>query len=126
MAFLQAKGYKWLSMKKTALNILIVLIALFLGASLTRNIFSYKDKVRFYNDLQAEHDKETTRNKKLKSDASKSTDYFYVERQIREKLNLLQEDETSLIIPEITPSPTPAPDIEKKPYEMWADLALSR
>lgn len=113
-------------MRQKALNILLVFIALFLGVSLTRNIFSYQDKMRFYADLRTEHDKENARNKKLKSDMSKSTDYFYIERQIRDKLNLLQEDEVSLIIPPVTPIPTSAPVVEKKPYEQWVELVLGK
>jgi hypothetical protein len=113
-------------MRQKALNLLLILIAIFLGISLTRNIFSYSDKIRFYNELKAEHDQEKALNKKLKSDVSKSSDYFHIERQIREKLNLLQEDEVALIIPEITPSPTPQPMVEKKPYQMWAELFLKK
>lgn len=113
-------------MKQKLFTLITIFVVMFLGASLTRSIFSYKDKIRFYNELKSEHDKEKALNKKLKSDVSKSSDYFYIERQIREKLNLLQEDETSLIIPEITPSPTPTPVIEKKTYEMWREVFLKK
>ena len=109
-------------MKKTVQAILFAFVALFLIASLTRNIFSYKDKVNFHTQLQTEHESEKALNKKLKSEVQKGSDYYYIERQIREKLNLLQEGEISIIIPDITPSPTPAPPVVKEPYEMWLDL----
>ena len=99
-----------------------IFIASFLLYSLTKNFFSYKDKVSFYEDLQNEYNKEENRNKKLKSDIQKGSDYYYVERNIREKLNLLQKDEIAIIIPPITPTPSPTPIIIKKPYEQWADL----
>lgn len=111
-------------MKKTLHGIFFLFIALFLVGSLTRNIFSYKDKTTFHAQLKAEHDEEKALNKKLKSDVKKSSDYYYVERQIRERLNLLQEDEISIIIPDITPHPTPTPLVKKKPYEMWLDLVI--
>ncbi len=103
-----------------------IFVASFLLYSLTKNFFSYKDKVAFYEDLQEEHKKEENRNKKLKSDIQKGSDYYYVERNIREKLNLLQEDETAIIIPPITPTPTPTPIVIKKPYQQWADLLTKK
>ncbi len=109
-------------MKRTIQGTIFLLIALFLGLSLTRNIFSYKDKIGFYNEIKADHDKEKALNKKLKSDLKKSSDYYFVERQIRDKLNLIKEDEIAIIIPEITPSPTPTPIIEKEPYQEWFEL----
>ena len=111
-------------MKKTVQVLLLVSIALFLAYSLSKNIFSFKDKVGFYEELQSEHNEEKELNKQLKSDLKKSSDYYYIERQIRDKLNLLQADEVSIIIPVITPSPTPAPSVDKKPYEQWFDLLI--
>lgn len=107
---------------KRAQAIFFIFVAAFLLYSLTKNFFSYKDKVTFYRNLQEEHDKEENRNKKLKSDIQKGSDYYSVERNIREKLNLLQEDEIALIIPPITPTPTPTPLVVRKPYEQWVDL----
>src|SRR3989338_2224476 len=97
-------------------------IAVFLVYSLTRNFFSYREKAQFYSSLKSEYNKEEDRNKKLKSDIKRSSDYYYVERKIREKLNLLQPDETAVIIPPISPSPTPTPVVVKKPYELWLEL----
>ena len=113
-------------MKRTVQTLFFLFVAFFLVGSLTRNIFSYKDKVSFHAQLQAEHDEAQALNKQLKSDAQRSSDYYYIERQIREKLNLLQEDEVSIIIPEITPSPTPKPLITQAPYEMWIDLVVKK
>lgn len=113
-------------MKHKILTFLAILVAIFLGTSLTRSIFSYKDKIIFYNELKAENEKERELNKKLKSEVSKGSDYFYIERQIREKLNLLQEGETSLIIPPITPSPTPKPEVVLRPYQMWSQLFFKK
>lgn len=107
-------------------TIFFIFVAAFLFYSLTKNFFSYKEKVSFYQGMQDEYNKEEDRNKKLKSDIQKGSDYYYVERNIREKLNLLQEDEISLIIPPITPTPTPTPVIVRKPHQQWLDLVTKR
>lgn len=113
-------------MKKALQGVGIVFIGIFLIISLTRSFFSYQDKVQFYQDLEAEHDEVLDRNKGLKSDLQQSSDYFYVERQIRNELNLLQEDEISLIIPELTPTPTPQPTVKLQPYQEWVNLITGR
>lgn len=113
-------------MKSSLRAIFFSLLALFFVASLVRSILSYQDKVQFYHDLQAEYEKENALNKKLKSDARKGSDYYYVEKQIREKLNLLKESETSVIIPSLTPSPSPTLKIQKSPHMQWLDLVMGR
>lgn len=126
MAYLQSILYNLSTMKSSLRAIFFSLLALFFVASLVRSILSYQDKVQFYHDLQAEYEKENALNKKLKSDARKGSDYYYVEKQIREKLNLLKESETSVIIPSLTPSPSPTLKIQKSPHMQWLDLVLGR
>lgn len=101
-----------------------VLIFIFLVASLSKNIYSYKSKLDFYHDYRIEYEKNRDTNKKLKSDIKKGEDYYYVEEEIREKLNLLKPGETAIIIPEVTVPPQPTPTVEKKPYEEWVDLLI--
>jgi cell division protein FtsB len=103
-------------------NSIFFLLLAVLVASLSRNIFLYKDKLSFYHDYRKEYEKEHDVNKKLKSDLKKSEDYYFVEKEIREKLNLLQPGETALIIPEVTLTPEPTPTVPKKPYEQWWEL----
>ncbi len=93
-----------------------------LVASLSRNIFLYKDKLTFYHDYRKEYEKERELNKKLKSDIKKSEDYYFVEKEIRDKLNLLQPNETALIIPKVTLTPEPTPTVPKAPYQEWLEL----
>lgn len=112
-------------MRQYGLIILISLIVLFLFLSLVRNIFSYRDKVDYYDSLKTEHDSELDRNKELKSDIRKSEDYYFIEKQIREKLNLLKPEETAYIIPDITTTPTPTPQITKTPQEAWKSAVLN-
>lgn len=102
----------------------VVILIIFFGSSLVRTAATYHDKLEFYQDLQDERDKEKSRNKQLKSDVRKSKDYYYIERNIRERLNLLQNGEISVILPPLSPSPSPTPLMPKTPLEQWKDLLI--
>lgn len=107
-------------------NGLFILILAVLIGSLSRNIFLYKDKLAFYHDYRKEYEKTRDVNKKLKSDLKKSEDYYQVEKEVREKLNLLQPDETAIIIPKVTIPPEPTPTVVKEPYQEWIDLFFAK
>lgn len=109
-------------MIKTIRDGVLIIIAVSLIISLSKNIFSYKDKLAFYHDYRKEYEGEMITNKKLKSDLKKSDDYYYVEKRIRENLNYLQASETAFIIPKIVVSPTPTPVVPKSPAEQWGEL----
>ena len=106
--------------KNTILGILIVSLMY----SLSKNIFGYTDKLDFYHEYRKEYEKENELNKQLKSDLKRSKDYYFVEREIREKLNLLQPQEEAIILPKITITPTPPPAITPAPYKQWIDLIV--
>lgn len=107
-------------------NSIFFLILAVLIASLSHNIFLYKDKLAFYHDYRKEYEKERDVNKKLKSELKKSEDYYHVEKEIRNKLNLLQPDETAIIIPPVTLTPEPTPTVIKEPYQEWVELLLGK
>jgi hypothetical protein len=87
---------------------------------------SYKDKRDFYHEIDREYKAELDTNKKLKSELKKNSDSYIVEREIRNQLQLLKPNETSVILPNITINPTPSPTPIKKPYEEWRDLLLRK
>ena len=105
-------------------NTILVIISLSLIYSLSKNLFGDTDKLEFYHQYRNEYEKEKNLNKQLKSDLKMSQDYYFVEKEIREKLNLLQPQEESIILPKITITPTPSPVVIKKPYEQWLDLIV--
>ncbi len=94
----------------------------FLIYSLSQNIFEYQKKFSFFEDYKKEQQKELEKNKKLKSDILKNQDYYTLEKNIRQKLNLQKPNEIAIILPKITPSPSPTPLIEKPPYQQWVKL----
>ncbi|EKE13803.1 MAG: hypothetical protein ACD_12C00810G0001, partial [uncultured bacterium] len=93
-------------------NTFLLFLAIFLIFPLSKNVFDYLKKIKFYDEFQKDYQKEMEKNKKLKSEIAKTKDYYTVEKNIRDKLNLLKNDEISLILPKIVPFPTPI--LEKK------------
>lgn len=112
------KRYFFLSFKK----ITLFLLTLFLIYSLSKNIIDYQKKIAFFETYQKELQKEQEKNKKLKSDIIKNYDYHTVEKDIRQKLNLLQPDEFAIILPQTSPAPASAHTQKKSSQEQWRDL----
>lgn len=95
-----------------------LLLGLFILTALTKNIFEYRKNLQFYNDYKSEYEIEKKRNNKLKTALVKSNDYFEFEKNIRDRLNLHQKNESIIIIPNPTPtifvpSPTVIPNLKK-------------
>lgn len=112
------KRYFFLSFKK----ITLFLLTLFLIYSLSKNIIDYQKKIAFFETYQKELQKEQEKNKKLKSDIIKNYDYHTVEKDIRQKLNLLQPDEFAIMLPQPSPTPTPMNIPKKSVPKQWRDL----
>lgn len=103
-------------------NIFIAIVGLVLVFSLLKNALDYQKKSALREEYKVEYENVLDENKKLKSELKKSKDYYYIEKQIREKLNKLKPGEETVIIPKISPSTTPTPVIELKPYQNWSRL----
>lgn len=112
-------------MKNTLKNIVFAFIAILLVYSLSKNMFEYKSKLEFYEEYKTEYAQLQDKNKKLKTDLKKAQDYNFVEREIRDKLNLLKEDEVAIILPEISVTPTPTPAVEKEVWHQWLELFVN-
>jgi len=91
---------------------LYLLLIIFLFFSLTKNFFDYLQNIQFYQSYKENYEKEKKRNISLKTEILKKSNPEEVEKTIRDKLNLLQPGEESIILPNPTPTPTisiPAP-----------------
>ena len=105
-------------------NILLCLIGIFLVTSLVKNVIEYRRNVKFYNTFKNDYESEKKKNNKLKMQAIKESDPMELEKTIRNKLNLIKENEIAIIVPTptsvpITPTPTPQPV-----YRQWFDIFL--
>lgn len=103
-------------------NIVVFIFITFLIYSLSRSLFDYKKKFSFFEEYKIEWQKQLDKNKKLKSEILKNQDYYTVEKNIRQKLNLLKPNEIAIILPKITATPSPTPEIKKASYEQWLEL----
>lgn len=106
---------------KTTLAIFLIVFLLF---SLLKNIFNYKDKMKFFDDYRHDYEAEKKKNIELKTEMVKKKSVTEVEKTIRNDLNLLKPDEIALILPSPTPAPkritpTPAPN-----WKQWFDLFM--
>ncbi len=100
-------------------QVVVFFLLLFLLSSLLRNILSYHDKIRFYQDFKNNYDQEKKENISLQTEILKKKSYSELEKTIRDKLNLLQPGEIAITIPTPTPgistiTPTPAPN-----WQQW-------
>ena len=102
----------------------VVLLFLIAGLiySLSKNIVEYQKKTAFFSSYQEEYDKQKKKKRELQSEIAKSKDYYLVEKNIREKLNLLRPDEVSVILPRPTIFPSPTPLAVKPAHEQWIEL----
>lgn len=103
-------------------NAVLTIIGVFLLYSLSKTLLDYRKKISFYDEYTNEYQTELQKNKKLKSTNIKSQDYYSVERNIREKLNLSKPGEAVVLIPKISITPTPTPTLAKPVYQQWAEL----
>lgn len=105
-------------------KIIGVVFVIFLFSSLVKNIFNYTNKNQFYQDYKNDYEKENKKNIELKTEIVKKESVAEVEKTIRNKLNLLKENEVAIILPVptltiITPTPTRAPS-----WRQWVNLYI--
>lgn len=83
------------------------IVLFFLVISLIRNTFDYQRNLTFYNQTKENFEKAFAANKDLKVRKQSGSSPFEVEKNLRNKQNLLRKDEIILIIPSPSPLPTP-------------------
>lgn len=106
-------------------KLVLFFLFFFIVFSLTRNIFDYKNKIAFFQQLKSEFINEKEKNKKLKAELAKTNDYYYLEKNIREKLNLVKPNEIVVILPKIQPQKVKNKKTIRKPiFAQWLELFL--
>ncbi len=103
-------------------KIAFLIVLFFLAVSLIRNVFDYQRNISFYDQTKANFEKAITNNKELKLRKQAGSSPFEVEKNLRNKQNLLRKNEIIVIIP--SPSPNPTPNIRPPgpPYTQWMRL----
>lgn len=100
-------------------KVFFVLLIIFLFSSLIPNVFNYRNKMTFYQQTKKELEEEKKRQIELKTEIVKKKSVEEVEKNIRNKLNLLKENEVAIIIPLPTQYPrlTPTPILAN--WQQW-------
>lgn len=100
-------------------KVFFALLIIFLFSSLIPGVFNYRNKLSFYRQTKKELEEEKKRQIELKTEIVKKKSVAEVEKTIRNKLNLLKENEVALIISLPTPSPkiTPTPVLAN--WQKW-------
>lgn len=107
---------------KTFKNIAGIFLVLFLLFSLLKNIFNYRDKIKFYEDYKGDYESEQKKNIELKTEIVRKKSTAEVEKTIRNDLNLLKPDEIAIIIPSPTPRPVSITPTPAANYIQWWNL----
>ncbi len=98
---------------------LVVVFFLFLVFALSKNIVDYRRNIRLHDTLKAEYEEKKKENIKLKTNVRRYNDPDELEKTIRNKLNLVKEGETAVIIAKPTPAPAVSRPAPQEPYEQW-------
>lgn len=103
-------------------KLFILVIALFLLFSLTKNIFDYQKKYQFYQKFKDAYEVEKQKNNQLKTQLRKKSDVSEIERTIRDKLNLTRQGEEIIMINHPTPTPTVLTPTPAPYWRQWWDV----
>jgi cell division protein FtsB len=109
---------------QTVRKTMLVLLSIFLFFSLTKTIFDYRNTLTFYQGYQTEYETAKHTHIALQTKILRASDQNELEKTIRNKLNLLKENEIAVIVPLPTPTvfmPTPTP---QPPYREWQGVLM--
>ena len=98
------------------------IVLFFLVISLVRNVADYQRNLSFYDQTKNNFDKALLENKELKVHKQADSSPFEVEKNLRNKQNLLRENEIIVIVPSPSPIPTPIVRPTELPYQQWIRL----
>ena len=106
-------------MKAKFYNIVTVIIGVLLVVNLVRSFQSVSEKSKVIEEAQNKLFEEQVRNDELKRKLAKVESREYIEQSAREKLNLGKEGEYVVILPQMTPMPTPTISQAVSNLEAW-------
>ena len=103
-------------------KIVFLVVLLFLVISLIRNIADYQKNISFYDQTRLNLEKALQENKELIIHKQAGSSPFEIEKNLRNKQNMLRENEIIVIIPSPSPFPTPFVRPTEYPYRQWIRL----
>ena len=103
-------------------KIAFLIVLFFLIISLIRNVLDYQRNISFYDQTRINFEKAALKNKELIIRKQANSSPFEVEKNLRNKQNLLRKNEIIVIIPSPSPSPLPSTRPVESPYRQWIRL----
>jgi len=103
-------------------KVVFIIVLLFLVISLLRNVSDYQRNISFYDQIKNNFDKASQENKALKVHKQAGSSPFEIEKNLRNKQNLIREDELIVIIPSPSVVPTSYVRPTDAPYRQWLQL----
>ncbi len=106
----------------SAKNILLFFVLLFLSYSLAKGVFIYTDRFKIYKQLKERKQNLEKEKIELQTRLKKAKSIDFIEKTIRNKLQLAKPNETIVIMSYPTPTPTPKPKQPVPVWKQWVDL----
>ncbi len=100
-------------------SVLVVVFFLFLLFALSKNIVDYRRNIKLHETLKKEYEDKKKDNIKLKTNVLRYNDPDELEKTIRNKLNMVKEDEVAVIIAKPSPVPFAPSPTPQQPYKQW-------
>jgi cell division protein FtsB len=100
-------------------KIFFIFLTIFLFFSLIPNILNFKNRLGLYQEIKKELEEEKKKTIELKTNIAKKKSVSEIEKTIRNKLNLLKENEVMIIIPSPTIIPQPSPTVTLTNWQKW-------
>jgi len=82
----------------------------------------YQRNISFYDQTKNNFEKSVLENKELKIHKQAGSSPFEVEKNLRNKQNLLRDNEIIVIVPSPSPAPSPFVRPTEPPYRQWMQL----
>lgn len=106
-------------MRSRIINYLVIFGGLLLLINLIRSTASISDKSKIIEDANRRLIEAEDKNSRLKRDLAQIESPEYIEKEARNKLNLGKEGEYVVILPPISPQPSPTPIEAVANWERW-------
>ena len=103
-------------------KIVFFIVLFFLVISLIRNVADYQRNISFYDQIKTNFEEAQLENKELKVHKQAGSSPFEVEKNLRNKQNLLRANEIIIIVPSPSSIPTPIVRPSDYPYKQWMRL----
>lgn len=100
-------------------KVVFFLILFFLIVSLIRNTLEYRKSLTYYRETKTNLTAAIEKNKQLLLEKTTAGSAFEIEKNLRNKENLVREGETMIIVPSPSPTPTPVLAPKRPPYQQW-------